>query len=133
MDFVNWLNEELGKRDWSIRELARRSGISHASISQVLNRHRYPGSDFCLAIARGLQLPPEEVFRRAGILPPRAGETERPSLRQIWELLKGMDEAQLAEVRRYARYVASTDEDDASGGTRARPRSRNIRPSESEG
>ncbi len=68
---IEWLNEELSKRDWSLRELARRADISAGNLSQVMNYQRGAGPEFCRALARALRVPPEEVFRRAGLLPER--------------------------------------------------------------
>ena len=69
-DFVTWLNSELETRGWSTRELARRAGVSAAAISNVLNRYNKPGKRTCKGIAKAFDLPVDEVFRRAGILPP---------------------------------------------------------------
>ena len=69
-DFVTWLNLELGMRGWSTRELARRAGVSAAAISNVLNRYNKPGKRTCKGIARAFNTSSEDVFRRAGILPP---------------------------------------------------------------
>lgn len=66
---VFWLTEELENRGWSIRELARRASTSHTTISQVLSLQREPTWEFCAQIAGALEIPPETVFRKAGLLP----------------------------------------------------------------
>ncbi len=71
--FNEWVLAQIEARDWSVRELARRAGVSHGAINNVLNDLRNPGPDLCQALARALHVPAEEVFRRAGLLP------ERPS------------------------------------------------------
>lgn len=68
MEFTLWLQVELNKRGWDQAELARRSGITKAQISRVLVGERSAGVDFCIAIARALGLPREEVFRARGWL-----------------------------------------------------------------
>ncbi len=68
MDFADWLQRELNKREWSHAELARRSGVQTSQISRVINRSRRAGPDLCIAIAGGLELPREEVFRARGWL-----------------------------------------------------------------
>ena len=68
-DLIPWILRELQERGWSQAELARRSGISAAGVSQILSEQRLPTPDFCIAIARALRIPPEDVLRRAGILP----------------------------------------------------------------
>ncbi|NJK53248.1 MAG: helix-turn-helix transcriptional regulator [Leptolyngbyaceae cyanobacterium SU_3_3] len=42
-----FLNDELKKRGWSQRELARRAELSPTSISEVLSGRRGPGRRFC--------------------------------------------------------------------------------------
>lgn len=70
MEFLQWLENEMNDRGWGINDLARRAGLSSGGVSMVLSRQRGPGSAFCTGIARAFGIPPEEVFRRAGILPP---------------------------------------------------------------
>jgi transcriptional regulator with XRE-family HTH domain len=68
--FPEWLQAEMNKRGWSQGELARRAGVSRPAISNILSESRQPQAATCEAIARALGLPAEDVFRRAGILPP---------------------------------------------------------------
>jgi transcriptional regulator with XRE-family HTH domain len=76
MDFIAWLEEEMEQRRWQKSDLSRASGISHSAISLVLSGDRGIGPDFCNGIARAFRIPPEEVFRRAGILPPLPEEDD---------------------------------------------------------
>ena len=64
-----WITEELNTRGWSIRELARRAELSHATINGVLSGTANPGLDFCKGVARALHVAPEDVIRKAGLLP----------------------------------------------------------------
>lgn len=52
-----------------MRELARRCEVSESTISRIVSGKRNPSSQLCRRIARVLQLPPERVFRKAGLLP----------------------------------------------------------------
>lgn len=69
-NFGDWLLEQLRRRNISQSELARISGVSKGTVSNLINGTKGAGQDSITAIARALRLPPEEVFRRAGILPP---------------------------------------------------------------
>ena len=69
-NFPDWLVAELEKRSMSPAELARSSQKASAVISRILNGERSPAPETLEAIARALKLPPEEVFRAAGLLPP---------------------------------------------------------------
>jgi len=65
-----WLASQIGARDWNYSELAEKAGLSPATISLVMKGERGVGPDFCNAVARALNIPPDEVFRQAGLLPP---------------------------------------------------------------
>ncbi len=63
--FAQWLAEALAERGWSQRELARRIGTSPESVSRW-NRRVRPAPARCEAIARELDVAPEEVLMLAG-------------------------------------------------------------------
>lgn len=65
--FINWLNQELVLRGWSYNRLAQQAGISMSVLSKARNG-RLPKWRACEAIAAALQMPPELVFRKAGLL-----------------------------------------------------------------
>jgi transcriptional regulator with XRE-family HTH domain len=66
----DFLNDEIKERGWSKRELARRSGVSSAQITDVMNERAKAGAEFCVSVARALGEQPEDMLRLAGILPP---------------------------------------------------------------
>lgn len=70
ISFSDYLLDELKVKDWSQADLAKKAGVSRAAISDILSGRRSPGVDLCTAIADALDLPPETVFRAAGLLPP---------------------------------------------------------------
>ena len=104
-ELINWLNGELHRRGWSQRELGRRAGISGAMVSKVLSGEK-PGWDFCVAIARALEVTPEEVFRLARLLPHELGKDEEPDAETLLqEIHKAVvKEDPLTEAK--ARYLA---------------------------
>lgn len=69
-DFISWLNDVLLERGWSNAELARRMGLTRGAISMTLNGVTAVTWEFCFLVAKALGIPPEEVFRKAGLLPP---------------------------------------------------------------
>lgn len=71
LSFSDWIQAELDIRGWDQAELARRSQISDSHISRLVSGGRKPGQESVKAIARALRLPPEDVMRQAGLLPPR--------------------------------------------------------------
>lgn len=74
--FAKWLIGELARRKWRQTDLAQRAGLTNATVSRVLNGSRRAGPEVCLSLADALDLPPEHVFRMAGLLPAGAVEIE---------------------------------------------------------
>lgn len=68
MQFGEWLDHEISRRGWSQSELARRGGVSASAVQQVVTGITRPGPRVCQAVARAFEMPPEEVFRLAGLL-----------------------------------------------------------------
>jgi transcriptional regulator with XRE-family HTH domain len=69
--FGTWLDRELQQRGWSQSEAARRGEMSSQMINAIINGQANPGLESCQGIARAFKLPLEDVFRLAGILPPK--------------------------------------------------------------
>jgi transcriptional regulator with XRE-family HTH domain len=90
-EFSDWLDTELSKRNWTRADLAKAAGISQSSLSLIYSGNRKPGNDLCESIARALKLPPEEVFRRAGLLPPKRDNPWFPRFETIIEELSEED------------------------------------------
>lgn len=67
--FSSWLLQEMNKKDWTQADLARASGLTTAAISRYMTG-RIPEEESAKKIARAFKIPPEQVFRAAGILPP---------------------------------------------------------------
>lgn len=70
-NFGMWLLKELEKRNMSQSDLARACSITTAQISRIISGTRSAGKDSLTAIAHALRLPPDLVFEKAGILPPK--------------------------------------------------------------
>ena len=68
MDFVDYIEDELQRREWSRSDLARKGDITPTQVTRILSRKQMAGKDFCQAIARAFNVPEEDIFRRAGIL-----------------------------------------------------------------
>lgn len=88
--FRNWLKAELETRNLSQKELAEKSGITPAQISRIISGSRGAGDDAIVAIARALRIPPETVFRAAGILPNRGTD---PWLDEMSHKLSQLDDS----------------------------------------
>lgn len=69
-EFSEFLVFKMKSRHWRQADLARRSKLDTAVISNLVNERRGPGPDTCKAIAHAFGMPAEIVYRIAGILPP---------------------------------------------------------------
>ena len=103
-NFVEWLEEEMQKRNWRPAELAHAAGLYSATLSRILNGDRQPGPDVCLAIAKAFELPPESVFRMAGLLPMLPGPDRDPMLQEIYDLVRNMNAEERQEILEYTLF-----------------------------
>jgi len=69
-DFGLWVRSEREKKNWSQAELARESGLYRSLINNIEGGVSESAPKTLKALAHGLKLDPEIVFRAAGILPP---------------------------------------------------------------
>ena len=101
MDLADYLIEELKKRRMKPAELARLAGIDKGIISRALARKRRPSPESLVAIARGLKIPSETLFRIAGPLPLDTLTDRR--VRELVHLSGDLPDAALEEVLEFAR------------------------------
>ncbi len=76
LSFADWLQAELDERKLKPADLSRIADISTGSISDIFSGRRPVGKSIALKIAKGLELPPDQVFRAAGLLPPEKKRNE---------------------------------------------------------
>ena len=100
--FTEWLKDEMDARGWNQSELARRAGIHRSMVSLVLSGKRQASADFCFAISNGLRLPPEHVFRRAGLLPPESKD-DFEGYQEWFNILRNLPEEDRKELMALAR------------------------------
>jgi len=91
-ELARWLRGTLEERGWSRRELARRLGVSHTSVTNVAAGRAAPSARFCQEIAHVLDVPVEQVYQLAGLLPQDVDETT--ALRQANLLFSQLSEAE---------------------------------------
>jgi transcriptional regulator with XRE-family HTH domain len=88
--FGRWLLSELDTRRWSMRELARQTDVSESTISRIISGKRNPSSRLSRRIAKALHVPPETVFREAGLLPD--SDEEAPGVKEALYLFRELPE-----------------------------------------
>jgi transcriptional regulator with XRE-family HTH domain len=106
-DFVSWLYSEMEGRGWSISELARRAGVSHVAISNILNHKRNIGIDVCSGIAHAFRdsYSYTEVFRLAGIFPPLPAAPDERLAQEIYEAVSRLTLAEREELLEYLGWL----------------------------
>jgi transcriptional regulator with XRE-family HTH domain len=60
--FSEWLVEELNKRKWTQKELARRSGLNPSTINYIIKHHRGLGLKSVNRLAQALGIPEELII-----------------------------------------------------------------------
>ncbi len=104
VNFTDWLTNQLKLKNMTPAELARASGKAPAVISRVLNGDRKPEPKTLIAIARALNLPPETVFRAAGLLPQVPPDTEY--VEEILHFLHQLSPQEQEEILELLRFKA---------------------------
>lgn len=69
-----WLKQEIDSRGWSIRETARRAGVSHTAVNNALAARGATSLDTYKGLSRAFDMSLEDVLRSAGELPPTVNE-----------------------------------------------------------
>lgn len=106
--FSEWLIGEIKQRGWSQSDLARASGLTRQVISYYLvGESKSPNPEALRAIASALKLPPETVFRAAGILPPASDD---PWADEMAFKLAELDPAKRAMAERLIQALAEQEE-----------------------
>ncbi|HEY4691099.1 MAG TPA: helix-turn-helix domain-containing protein [Anaerolineae bacterium] len=67
--FFPWLDNQLDKLGLNDNQLAKKAGIAHSVISKARSREKGIGWDALLLISQAMNIPPEEAFKEAGLLP----------------------------------------------------------------
>lgn len=119
VNFSDWLANQLKLMNMTPAELARASGKAPAVISRVLNGDRKPEPETLIAIARALNLPPEQVFRAAGLLPPVSPDTEYAE--QILHLLRQLSPQEQEEILELLRFKTERQKTTRKTKSREKP------------
>lgn len=67
---AGWLQDEMQRENLSQADVARRCGVDRQLVNAILLEKGDPKPDTLRALAFGLKIPPVQVFRIAGLLPP---------------------------------------------------------------
>ncbi len=70
----NYIREQRGASDISLRQLAKLAGVSNPYLSQIERGLRKPSAEILQQIAKGLRVSAEAMYVQAGILDERVGD-----------------------------------------------------------
>ena len=101
--FREWLVGQLRARKMSQRQLAKKSGVDHSSISRLIRGDRVPSLRTAMRIARGI----DPADQDAGGLRPATGTGASPAAR-VEYALRADDRLIEAEVREIMLYYLAT-------------------------
>lgn len=123
-DFPRWLEKEREAREWSQSDLARHANISRQAVSDYENRKRkYYDEAVLTKIARAFKLPPETVFRAAGLLPPQSPENE--IIEQITHLTQELPKYEQQDILEFVKLRHRLAEERGKNEKR-RPKERTL-------
>ena len=108
-EFSEWLEKELRLRNMTQAELTRKSGLSIAQVSRIVNMQSPAGVHALDSIAKAFDLPVETVFRAAGILPELP--TLREAIKEIMQYkLNELTDDQVDEVLKFIEFIQYRDD-----------------------
>ena len=106
--FSKWLVAEIENRGWTQAELARRSGTSRTSISDLISGKHPAGFDLCVGISQAFKITPESVLRMAGLLPEGNPNHEKETM--LLSIFNHLPEEQKTTLVDYASWLLSKNE-----------------------
>ncbi len=98
--FVEWINREIERRSWIQADFARKSGLSTATVSDVLSGKVRPGLKFVTATIRAFgRQSANDVLMQIGLLPPMPMETAQwLRLSSMWGQLSTEDQGRILDI-----------------------------------
>lgn len=99
-----WLHQQLSRRGWSLRELARRANIPDSSLARINHADQGIGAKTARRVADALGVPAVRVFELAGILGESPPDTADVTLlKHIYHMLTTDERRQLIDYAEFLR------------------------------
>lgn len=119
--FGDWLLAQMKAQKLSQSEFARRAGLTRQAISYYTTGKSKQPDEFALQkIAAALKIPPEEVYRAAGI--PLSKSTENKIISQITHLALDLPEAEQQDILEFVKLRHRLAEERGTYETRRTPK-----------
>jgi transcriptional regulator with XRE-family HTH domain len=107
--FGTWLSAKLIELDMKPADITRAAGIDSGVLSNIINNKRLnPSVETCKLLAKAMNIPLEEVYRAADILP--ENKAVDPITEAVLTLMGTLDAKERKEVLEYARFRVKSAE-----------------------
>lgn len=116
LEFKDWVDKLMKDENLGVREFARRIGISHPTVLDILSGIT-PSLKTCKAIAEYTRTPLSVVLQRAGIMNgPKMTDEKRQELIHLYDMMnEGNQDDQIAYARMKLQMQEREDENKKNG------------------
>jgi transcriptional regulator with XRE-family HTH domain len=102
VEFIQKIKSKMEEQNLGVSQLARKIGVSHPTIIELVTHGKKPSFDTCLALAKWLNEPDVLVLREAGLLPP--GPSDKVRFEDLKEILEQLPEEDVLELKQIAKW-----------------------------
>lgn len=118
--FGDWLHDERRRRGLSQTELASKSNITPAAISNLELGKRKPGIKSCKAIAVGLGISPQEVLKKAYLFPEtQSGSKKQEKINLLYDQLNYKNQEEAVQFLTFLKEQQDERDKYSTGQTKA--------------
>jgi transcriptional regulator with XRE-family HTH domain len=108
VEFVEKIKAKMAEQNLGVRDLARKLGVSHPTVTELVTYGKKPSLDTCLAISRWLGQSEVVILRESGLISP--GQEDEAKFEDWKYLLEGLNERDLNLLRDLAEKMAAENE-----------------------
>ena len=114
-EFVVKVKAKMAEQNLGIRDLARKLGVSHPTVTELVTYGKKPSFDTCVAISKWLGQSPVSILQEAGLLPPQPEADEQDG--KISHRTQNMSPEQKRAVLAFINSLEAGDIQPATGET----------------
>lgn len=103
VELKNWVRQEKEKSGLTNREIAKKAGIAHSSVSRAMHPDEIIGAETCVRLAKVFNYPPAEVLEMAEILKPTQPADKQT--RRLLHLFDQLPDDKKEQVMQYVQFI----------------------------
>lgn len=113
--FWHFINEKRDEAGYSWLSLEHAAGLSNGGLTKRRDALGQPSVRVCIGLSKALNIPLEDIMRRAGILSKDILGTvvNNPSLREVLAVMRQLNEQQQRDLLDYAKWKLDQTKRDA--------------------